>query len=202
MQVRVDVVGAHWPLGRSGLGSLGRLGAPRPSWCRRMPAVLWGCRGRKHRARGRDAPGPVTVPDSRNPVPSTYGSSGAGCLAGGWKGSHVSGRTQPPPSSCCRARWGPRSHEIPGPGLTTWSPSSGPGRCLTAGVGVLNGHPTSTSIYTTKDQENRSENTASHQPRTAPRLWACCPARGFVAILPKHQLPVRCSSGTLPVPSP
>lgn len=69
-------MGAHRPLGCLGLGSLGRpeglpdptAGTPRPSWCRRMPAVLWGWRGRKHQARGQKAPGSVTAPDGRNPV--------------------------------------------------------------------------------------------------------------------------------------
>lgn len=75
---------------------------------------------------------------------SAYGTSGAGCLAGGWKGSRVSGRTQPHPLPLSSSRWGHDPRRPPGQAPTTsWSPSSGPGRCLTAGVSVLNGHPPS-----------------------------------------------------------
>ena len=64
--------------------------------------------------------------------------------------------------------------------------------------------PLPISIYTLKDQENRSENTSSHQARAASGsgLWACCQACGFVAILPKHRSFIRYSLGTCCVPSP
>lgn len=117
-------MGAHWPLGCLGLGSLGRLeglldpavGAPRPSWCQRMPAVLWGWRGRKHQAHGQKAPGSVTAPDGRNPVLQDSRP------LGGWAALREAGLAHvfwqdPAPLSHGIELWlGPRSHEIPGPG--------------------------------------------------------------------------------------
>lgn len=57
--------------------------------------------------------------------------------------------------------------------------------------------PLPTSIYTTKDQENRSENTASHQPRTAPGSG---PAAQHVVLLPFSQS-ISQSSDAHPAPA-
>lgn len=191
-------------LGCSGLGAWEDWGPCRPSWCRRMPAVLWGCRGRKHQARGSwDAPWlGHSAGQQESCALALMAPRALAALQEAERLTCFPGRTHPT-VSCCRALGGPRTYEIPGQAPTTsWSPLLARQVSDQQESVSLPATPLPTSIYTAKDQENRSENTASHQPRHSAGLWACCPARGFVAILPKHQSFVRCSSGTCCVPSP
>ena len=126
------MVGAHWPLGCSGLGSLGRLGGlldhPGAGGCQ----LCCGAAGVGNT--GLVVRMPLARSQRRTAgilCSSTYGTLGAGCLAGGWKGSRVSGRTQPHRLLLSSSRWGHDPMRSPGQAPTTsWSPSSGPGRCL------------------------------------------------------------------------
>lgn len=147
------MVRAHWPLGCLGLGSLGRLlwgslvpwrglldhagaggcllccgaaGAGNTRLVVRCPWLGHSAGRQESRALGLTAPRAL------------------GCLAEGWDGPRVSARTQPlclMPSSSWRGHDSMRSQgQAP---TTSWSPSSGPGRCLTTGVRTLDGHPPS-----------------------------------------------------------
>ena len=92
------------------------VGAPRPCWCWWMPAVLWGCRGRKHQARGQMPLARSQCRMAGIPCSRTHGPSGAGlpCRRLGWPTCF---RQDPAPlSHAIELLAGPRFHEIPGPG--------------------------------------------------------------------------------------
>ena len=117
-------MGALWPLGCLGLGSLGRpeglldpaVGAPRPSWCQQMSAVLWGWRAGNTRLVVRK---PLAQSQRRMegiPCSRTHGPSGAGLPCGRLLWPTCFWQDPAPLSHGIELWMGPRSHEIPGPG--------------------------------------------------------------------------------------